>query len=879
MAKLLLIDGHSILNRAYYGVPLLTNHEGLHTNAIYGFINIMLKALEEENADYIAVAFDLKAPTFRHKMFDGYKGTRKPMPSELREQVPVMKDVLKAMGIPVITMEGYEADDILGTLAKRSQNEGMDVSVLSGDKDLLQLADTRIKIRMPKTTKGKTEIENYFPSDVLANKGVLPIEYIDVKALMGDPSDNIPGVPGIGEKTATAIISKYKSIEAAYEDIDNITPPKARNNLKEHYDMAVMSKKLATIEINAPVEFDIKEAKIDTLFTKDAYELFKKLELKSLLKKFDESDISVDNPDISQSFTMITGYTEVEDIVSKCEKAGKAGIALAIEDGNLYGAAVSLNDSDNYFILCGGFITKEYLSDRLRAINNAAHLYTIGLKPQLDFINREISDNIDDLEVMSYLINPLSGNYGYEEIAGEYLGMSMPSGQSVFGKKTVKELFDEEPEKLMQIYCLIAYTACKAYDPLRHKLTEYGMDSVYDNIELPLIYVLRSMEKEGIRVNKDSLKKYGDELAVKINELQHTIYDEAGQEFNINSPKQLGEILFEQMKLPSGKKTKTGYSTSAEVLEKLSEDYPVVGHILEYRTLTKLKSTYADGLADYIREDGRIHGTFNQTITATGRLSSTEPNLQNIPIRIELGRKIRKVFIPEDGYTFVDADYSQIELRLLAHMSADETLINAYREDSDIHKITASKVFKVPLSQVTNTQRSNAKAVNFGIVYGISSFGLSRDLSISKKEAKEYIDEYFKTYPSIKNYLDRLVKDATENGYAKTLYGRRRPVPELAASNFMQRQFGERIAMNSPLQGTAADIIKIAMINVYKRLKKEGLKSKLILQIHDELLIETAPDESDRIKTILSEEMKNAASLLVPLEVDIHEGNDWYEAK
>ena len=877
MNKILLIDGHSILNRAFYGVPPLTNFEGLHTNAVYGFINIMLKSLEDEHADYIAVAFDLKAPTFRHEMFAEYKGTRKPMPQELHEQVPVIKEVLAAMTIPVITLEGYEADDILGTLAKRCQRDGFEVSILSGDRDLLQLADEHIKIRMPKTVKGQTSIENYYPSDVIDKYQVTPEEFIDLKALMGDSSDNIPGVPGIGEKTATAIITKYKSIEAAYADVDNITPAKARNNLSEHYDMAVMSKKLATININSPVDFDVENAHIDNLFTAAAYEIFSRLELKSILKRFKDNE-PIKEDDLSDKFCYINDYAKADEIIRECMKSEYAGIRLAVCDGILYGAALAFEDK-YYYIGVEGFITQDYLADSIKSLSQKIHLYTINLKSQVDYINRDINDDNDDLAIMQYLINPLKDAYTYAELAREYLNRNIASEEDILGKNTIAQISENAPDKLMQICCYDAYTALMAHDKIYDKLCSMGMKEVYHNIELPIIYVLRSMEHEGIRVNREALKSYGDVLAVKIDELRSGIYEQAGTEFNINSPKQLGEILFDRMGIEGGKKTKTGYSTSAEVLEKLAPDFPIVNDILEYRTLAKLKSTYADGLADYIRDDGRIHGTFNQTITATGRISSTEPNLQNIPIRMDIGRQIRKVFIPKEGYIFTDADYSQIELRLLAHMSGDETLINAYREDKDIHKITASKVFKTPLDEVTPKQRSNAKAVNFGIVYGISSFGLSKDLGISRKEAKEYIDEYFKTYPSIKDYLSGLVDNAKKDGYSITLYGRKRPVPELTSSNFMQRQFGERIAMNSPLQGTAADIIKIAMINVYKRLIQSNLKSRLILQIHDELLIETAPGEEDEVKRIMSEEMEGAAQLKVPLEIDIHSGNNWYEAK
>ncbi len=860
MEKVLLIDGHSILNRAFYGVPLLTNYEGIHTNAVYGFINIMLKALEDEKAGYIAVAFDLKAPTFRHKMFSEYKGTRKPMPEELREQVPIIKDVLSAMDIPVITMEGYEADDILGTIAKRSQKAGFEVSVLSGDRDLLQLADEHIKIRLPKTIKGKTEIENYYPQDVLAKYQVTPQEFIDLKALMGDTSDNIPGVPGIGEKTATAIITRFHSIENAHDNIEEVTPTKAKNNLSEHYDMAVMSKKLATIDIDAPVEFEIENAAVVNLFTPKAYEIFKRLELKSLLKKFDSENIIENNAFIPE-INNITDLNALEELAIEVKKCGYAGVSLFVDNNELRGATICISKGI-YNIPCEGFINEGYICETLADISKTAELNFLNLKDKLDYFNQDINDKLQDVALMAYLVNPLLSEYSYEQIGKEYLNIEFKTEASDVEKQAYE-----------------AYVACYAYDKLYETLENNEMLSVYKEIELPLVYVLKSMEKEGIMVNKTALKEYGDRLGLRITELEDEIYNQAGERFNINSPKQLGDILFDKMGLPAGKKTKTGYSTSAEVLEKLSENHPIVKNILEYRTLAKLKSTYADGLYEYIDEDGRIRSTFNQTITATGRISSTEPNLQNIPIRMELGRQIRKVFIPKENHVFMDADYSQIELRLLAHMSGDENLINAYNEDSDIHKITAAKVFNVPLSEVTSTQRSNAKAVNFGIVYGISSYGLSQDLSISKAKAKEYIEGYFNTYPGIKKYLDDIVSFAKDNGFAVTLFGRRRPIPELNSSNFMQRQFGERIAMNSPLQGTAADIIKIAMINVYKRIKEEALKSKLILQIHDELLVETFVGEEEQVRRILSEEMTQAASLKVKLEVDIHSGKDWFEAK
>lgn len=847
MKKILLIDGHSILNRAFYGVPVLTNSKGVHTNAVYGFINIMLKAMDDEKADMVLVAFDLKEPTFRHRMFAEYKGTRKPMPAELVEQVPIMKDMLSAMNIPVVTLPGYEADDILGTLSKRFQREGGEVSVLSGDRDLLQLADTHIKIRMPKTSKGKTEIENYFPDDVVAKYGVTPTEFIDLKALMGDSSDNILGVAGIGEKTASAIISQYHSIEEAYRNVDTLKPPKAAERLRDNYDTAVLSKTLATIDVNAPVEFDASQYNNDIVFTQAAYDMCVELELKSLLNRFEKNSFG---SSFVPEYETADDFTAVDGIFADAANAGICGVSADVD-------GVSLCFSDRCIhIPAAGFITADMLKDKLFDLSKTCRIVGINIKDSLEYFCEDAMDNIDDVAIMAYLINPLKESYSFGDIAIEYMGRTV------------------EDTKVSS-----AYVAFNSYAALNERIQNMGMSDVYRKIEIPVMFVLHSMEKEGIGVNPDALKAYGESLIGRIDELTRMIYEEAGGEFNINSPKQLGEILFDKLGLPAGKKTQKGYSTSADVLEKLAPDYPIVANILEYRTLAKLKSTYADGLYEYIAPDGRIHSRFNQTVTATGRISSTEPNLQNIPIRMEIGRQIRKVFIPKDGCVFVDADYSQIELRILAHMSADDTLIEAYKSDSDIHRITASKVFKVPLSEVTKEQRSNAKAVNFGIVYGISSFGLSRDLSISKAEAKRYIEEYFATYPSIKTFLDKLVADAVQNGYVTTIYGRRRPIPEISSSNFMTRQFGERIAMNSPLQGTAADIIKIAMVNVYKRLKKENFRSRLILQIHDELLVEAYKDEADAVAALLKEEMENAADLLVDLIVEVNRGDDWYEAK
>ena len=883
MKKLVLIDGHSILNRAFYGVPELTNSEGLHTNAVYGFLNIMFKILDEEKPDYLTVAFDLSAPTFRHKMYGEYKGTRKPMPHELVEQVPLIEEALTDMNVCVVTKEGYEADDILGTLAKRAEAEGMIVSVVSGDRDLLQLATDNIKIRIPKTKKGTTEIEDYNTAQVVETYGVTPVEFIDMKALMGDASDNIPGVPGIGEKTAGAIISKYHSIENAYEHVEELTPNKAKNNLKEYYEQAQLSKTLATININTPLEYSFENAGLSDMFTKDAYQLFKRLEFKSILSRFEKNVESYNDDELEKSFKIIEDLSDAEKVFTAFGMADSVGIFMVPDKSNgLFAVALSRTgdsgDGRTVYIPVGGFMTAEYLSDRTAKLVHVLHengkkACFINLKEQLDFLPIAESDGAEDTALMAYLLNPLKDTYQYDDIARDFLGMLVKSRADIMGKALY-----EESDKAYICACYNAYTAARAYKVLEQRLEDEDMAGLYENIEKPLVYALKEMESNGILVDKEGLIAYGDMLKEKIAVVEKEVYELAGTQFNINSPKQLGEVLFGQMGLPGGKKTKTGYSTSADVLEKLAPEHPVVGKVLEYRQLTKLNSTYADGLLQYIGEDGRIHGKFNQTITATGRISSTEPNLQNIPIRMELGSRIRQVFIPKPGFVFLDSDYSQIELRILAHMSDDENLIAAYNSDEDIHRITASQVFNTPLNEVTKTQRSNAKAVNFGIVYGISSFGLSQDLSISKKEAAKYIEKYFETYPKVHEFLNGLVSSAKEKGYSVTMFKRRRPIPELSSSNFMQRSFGERVAMNAPIQGTAADIIKLAMIGVYHKLKELELKSKLILQVHDELLIETAKDEVDIVKSILDEQMKNAARLSVALVVDTNEGSNWLEA-
>ena len=878
--KILLIDGHSILNRAFYGLPDLTNSEGKHTGAVYGFLNILFRTIEEEKPQYLTVAFDLKAPTFRHRMFEAYKGTRKPMPEELREQVPLIKEVLTAMGVNIVTKEGYEADDILGTLAKKSEAAGMDATILSGDRDLLQLATEKIMIRLPKTVKGKTTIEDYHAQQVIEKYQVTPLQIIELKALMGDSADNIPGIPGVGEKTATKIIVEYGSIENAHEHLEELKPNRARESMREHYDMAQMSKALATICTDSPVEFSYEDAKLGNLYTKEAFLLCRQLEFKNLLGRFDSEAVQEDI--LEQEFFTCADFAGCESLFEKAEAQNAAGVSLIAENGHVYGAGLALSEEEIYYIPVEGMITEAYLCGKLETLfcKVSEYICALDVKSILKYVKFDDPNAVFDAGVAAYLLNPLKSVYTYDDMAKEYLnGRMLPTKEELLGKKTVEKAWEEGAENLASWACYMAYTALACRTPMCRALKETGMWNVYTQIELPLIFTLDSMEKWGISVKGAELKNYGEKLNVRIEELEKLIWQQAGEEFNINSPKQMGVILFEKLGLKGGKKTKTGYSTAADILEKLAPEYPIVKDILEYRQLAKLKSTYADGLANVIAADGRIHSTFNQTITATGRISSTEPNLQNIPVRMELGRLIRKVFVPEDGYVFLDADYSQIELRVLAHMSGDEKLIQAYKEAQDIHRHTASEVFHVPFDQVTDLQRRNAKAVNFGIVYGISSFGLSQDLSITRKEAAEYIERYFDSYPRIKGFLDGLVEEGRKKGYVTTMFGRRRPIPELKSSNFMQRSFGERVAMNSPIQGTAADIIKIAMNRVYRRLKDENLKSRLVLQVHDELLIETYKEEIPQVSAILEEEMKGAAKLAVELEVDMHQGSNWYEAK
>ncbi|MBR4283200.1 MAG: DNA polymerase I, partial [Anaerotignum sp.] len=843
--KIMLIDGNSIVNRAFYGVPLLTNKEGKYTNGVYGFLNILFKLLDEEKPDHLAVAFDLKAPTFRHKTFDGYKGNRKGMPEELGEQMPLLKEVLRTMNISIFEQEGYEADDILGTLSALAEQNGVTPVVVSGDRDLLQIAGENLKVRIPKTKGGRTETEDYYAADVVEKYGVTPTEFIDVKALMGDTSDNIPGVPGIGEKTAVKIIQQYHDIETAIEHAAEIKPKKASENLAEFQEQARLSKFLATIIRDMPLEWNADSMRIAELFNAEAYEMVKRLEFKSMFSRFEKAVSSEDKQE-EKAYKLVTDREGAEQVMASLEK-GETGYTFLFDNEECQGLALYQEKMGGVWVEASMQLLMDDILKIFKAFFENDSYEKIGHDVKQDIkllrgYGYEGLKVVFDTAIAAYILNATGNSYEYDDIANTFLNETYPSAEEVFGKGRTKKSFvslsDAERTSFAARQAEIFFRSRKVMD---EKLKENEQDSLFYDMEMPLIYVLADMEKYGIKVDKDALLAYQRLLDEQISGMTEEIYALAGEEFNINSPKQLGVILFEKLGMKGGKKTKTGYSTTADVLEKLRFEHPIVDKILNYRTLAKLKSTYADGLLAVMdMNTEKIYSTFNQTITATGRISSTEPNLQNIPVRLELGRELRKVFIPEsDEYCFLDADYSQIELRVLAHIAEDESLIEAFRSGQDIHRMTASQVFHVPFEEVTSLQRSNAKAVNFGIIYGKGSFTLAQDLEITRKEAEEYINAYFARYPKIKGFMDDTIKNGAKNGYVATLWNRRRAMPELQSSNFIQRAAGERAAMNMPIQGSAADIIKLAMIKVHQALKDGGFKSRLILQVHDELLIET----------------------------------------
>ncbi|AGK96949.1 DNA polymerase I [Clostridium pasteurianum] len=870
MERLLILDSNSLMNRAFYAIPALNNAEGLNTNAIYGFINMLFKMREELKPDYIVATFDKKAPTFRHKEYKDYKAGRKKMPPELAEQFPVVKELLEKLAINIFEIEGFEADDLIGTLASFSRDRGIEVYIVTGDRDALQLAEDNVKIVINK--KGMTEKEIYDKDRMLLDYGVTPKQFIDVKGLMGDSSDNIPGVPGIGEKTALKLIKEYDSVENVLMNIENISGKKIKENLMEYSEQAVFSKKLATIITNVPIEIDLESIKSkDNFDVKAVRKMFLKLEFKSLMNKIPDSEEEEAVIEVKADYEVLDTIEKLKKFTSSVKDA--IYILFENENENVYSKSVIkkiyVNLQDKNYVIDYDKLFKadsEELKLVLKSvfeneeidkiIHDAKIPYTI-----LDKIGISLKGLIFDTKIAAYLIDPAKSEYQLNGLIRDSLNIDIKDEDELLRVKEVQYL--------------------KAiYEDLSAKIKLLNMEELFYDVEEPLIEVLSSMEGRGFKVDRVKLNELGEQFSEKIQQTQEEIYSISGEEFNISSPKQLGKILFEKLDLPVIKKTKTGYSTNAEVLEKLRDKHPIIDKITYYRQLTKLYSTYVEGLKAVIDVDDKIHSSFNQTVTTTGRLSSTEPNLQNIPIKHEMGREIRKVFIPDSSECVIlSGDYSQIELRVLAHIADDENLINAFKHHSDIHTKTASEVFNVPIDQVTPLMRSNAKAVNFGIVYGIGDFSLAQDLKITKSKAKEYIDTYFARYPNVKKYLEDIVVKAKEELYVTTILNRRRYIPEIKARNKMVASFGERLAMNTPIQGSAADIIKLAMVKVYEKLNKEKLKSTIILQVHDELILNVYKDELEKVKKLVKDEMENAIELKVPLEVDINIGETWYEAK
>lgn len=903
MSRLVLIDGNSILNRAFYGImgnKMLTTRDGKYTNAVYGFLAIMFKVIDDLNPEYMAVAFDLKAPTARHKLYEGYKATRKGMPNELAEQMPILKEILELMHITIIEKEGYEGDDILGTLAKEGEKAGLDVTIVSGDRDTFQLASSKISIRIPHTKVGKTEVDTFGEEEIKEKYGIEPKELIEVKGLMGDTSDNIPGVPGVGEKTALSLIKEFKTIDNLYKSIEEGTDnlkDKTREKLVENKELALLSRTLGTINTEVPLHEKIEDLKMQEWDNSKLFEKFKELNFHRFIDRFnlqteqeekelsnlvDIKEITLDKlNNILQSIKTkkeLIYILEKEDINNSDKIIKKKIKSISIYD-----------DTSNisYYIKLKEEELTKYFKDIFEDIEIKKYGYNISEDyVLLKELGIEINNIYYDVKIAAYDLNPTNSNFTIENVSNQYLGIDTSEYLGKFEEDNKKNkqlnLFQEEEndDSSKYIYGFKAYLIKKISEKTLEELSKIDSINLFNEIEMPLVKVLGEMQVNGIYVDKEELISFGSKLKEQIETLKTEIYNLCGEEFNINSTQQLGTILFEKLKLPVYKKTKNGYSTDVEILEKLKPEHPVIEKILEYRSLMKLNSTYVEGLLTYVNErTHRIHSYFHQTITATGRISSTEPNLQNIPTRYELGKLLRKAFKPADGYIFIDADYSQIELRVLAHISGDRTMLKAFRNDEDIHKQAASKVFDVPIEEVTKEQRTSAKAVNFGIVYGISDFGLSEQLGISKKLAKKYIEQYLEKYSGIKKFMDKIVDETREKGYVETLFHRRRYIPELTSNNYMVRQFGARAAMNTPIQGTAADIMKIAMINVFNRLRKENLDAKIILQVHDELIVEAKKECQEQVETILKEEMESAMKLKIPLKVEISEANNWYDAK
>ena len=910
MKKLVLIDGNSIMNRAFYGImgsKTLTTKDGKYTNAIYGFLAILFKLLEDEKPEYIAVSFDLKAPTARHKLYDGYKANRKGMPNELAEQMPIIKEVLKAMNIDIVEKEGYEGDDIIGTLSKYGEEKGLEVIILSGDRDTFQLATDNVKIHIPRTKAGKTETEIYDRNKVKEVYGIEPKQLIEVKGLQGDTSDNIPGVPGIGEKTALSLIQKYETIDNLYKKLEageDDLKGKQKEKIEENKDLAYLSRTLGEINTQVPINDTLEELKTEEWDKPKVLEIFKELnfkryidrfnlleeskngnienehkEIKELYKVEKKSIQDIKNILIEQKEMIFYIDTDKDENQEKIIKEKITGIGIFNPKSN-ESYYINLNNKEDIQNLKDIFENKEILKIGI----DIGKIYILLKQEQINLKGIKF-----DCSIAAYILNPTNNKLKIENLAEQYLEIDV--NEEIQNKANQKQeqinLFDQlnsenqeenkSNEKKATYYSYIIY---KLQEVMTKQLEEINAIQLFNNIDMPTLEVLADMQWNGMYADENELNKFGDKLKEQLETKTKIIYEMAGEEFNINSTKQLGEILFEKMKLPVIKKTKSGYSTDVDVLEKLKSEDPIISEILEYRQLMKLNSTYVEGLKPYINpKTGRIHSFFHQTITATGRISSTEPNLQNIPTRFELGKQVRKIFKPEKGKVYIDADYSQIELRVLSHMSEDKHMVQAFKEGQDIHKQAASKVFKTPIEEVTKEQRSNAKAVNFGIVYGISDFGLGEQLGISRKQAKKYIDEYLTEYEGIKKFMDNVIEKAKEQGYVETLFNRRRYIPELKSNNYMVRQFGNRAAMNTPIQGTAADIMKIAMINVHKELLEKNLKSKIVLQVHDEMMIEAPIEEAEEVKKIVKEQMENAVTLKVPLIADVSEAENWYECK
>lgn len=902
MEKLVVIDGNSILNRAFYGImssKMLQTADGTYTNAVYGFLAIMFKILEDVKPEYLAVAFDVKHPTKRHEMYKEYKGTRKGMPDELAVQMPIIKNVLKTMNIKVIELPRYEADDILGTLAKYSEKQGVDTILLTGDRDSFQLASNHITIRIPRTKAGKTEVEDFDRNKILEVYGLEPEQLIEVKGLMGDTSDNIPGVPGVGEKTALNLIKEFANIDSIYEKLENgenVAKGKLKENLEANKDLAILSRELGRIDVNAPIEKELSTLKIQEWNRKEVYEIFKELRFNKYIERFNlENSDTVEEKDATNLFE----YEELEEINKVAEvliKIAKTNeLVYSFETKDVVDNSLIIKKTIEYVNVYDQELNKIYSfkfdKELIKDIFENEEVKKIAYRVKTDYIllhqyGIKAKNMMYDAKIAAYILNSTSNAYTLEDIAKQYLDMDIVEYTKVEEKEEQTSLFDmvenvqEEKSKADYKHALYTYVIAASKPKLLEELQKINSLELFNDIEMPVATILAEMQIEGVYVDEKEIIKYGETLKKHIEELRIDIYKLADEEFNINSPKQLGVILFEKLNLTPSKKTKSGYSTDVDALEKLKGDHPIIEKILEYRQLAKLNSTYVEGMIPFINlKTGRVHTFFHQTITATGRLSSTEPNLQNIPTRTELGKKLRKVFKAEEGKIFLDADYSQVELRVLAHMSGDQTMIDAFNSGADIHTISASQVFKVPVEEVSKQLRSKAKAVNFGIVYGISEFGLAEQIDIKRNEAKQYIEQYLETYHGIRDFMADVVEEAKRKGYVQTIFNRRRYIPELSSNNYMVRKFGDRAAMNTPIQGTAADIMKIAMIKVYNELNNRGLKSKIVLQIHDELLLEVPLEEKEEVANLLKDCMESAATLKVPLSVEVEEGKNWYQAK